>query len=72
MEKQKYQVFQILVFHYGDGTVRETEKPLGYTWAVSEISAIRNLRYRNRRNRIHETLYGPAISERYRADIVRN
>lgn len=68
MGKQRYQVFQILVFHYGDGTVREMEKPLGYTWAVSEIGAIRNLRYRNRRKRIQETLYGPAISERYRAE----
>ena len=36
MEKQRYQVFRTLVYHYGDGVVTEFRKSLGYTWAVSE------------------------------------
>lgn len=48
MEKQRYQVFRTLVYHYGDGVVTESRKSLGYTWAVSEKSAIRNMRYRER------------------------
>lgn len=70
MNKQKYQVYQTLVSHYGDGTTSEVSKPLGYTWATSGPCAIRNMRYRNRQNRIRESLYGPAISETYRAELV--
>lgn len=40
MEKQRYQVFRTLVYHYRDGVVTESKKSLGYTWAVSEKSAI--------------------------------
>lgn len=69
MEKKRYQVFCTLVLHYGDGVVTESSKSLGYTWAVSEKSAIRNIRYRERHKPIRESLYGPAISERYMAVI---
>ena len=60
MEKQRYQVFRTLVYHYRDGVVTESQKSLGYTWAVSEKSAIRNMRYRERHKPVRESLYGPA------------
>lgn len=69
MEKQRYQVFRTLVYHYRDGVVTESQKSLGYTWAVSEKSAIRNMRYRERHKPVRESLYSPAVSEHYTAVI---
>ena len=70
MEKQRYQVFRTLVYHYRDGVVTESKKSLGYTWAVSEKSAIRNMRYRERHKPVRESLYGPALygSDRLKKD----
>lgn len=66
MEKQRYCVSLELVFHCGDGQPDySTSKELGYTWAVSEVAAVRNIKHRKPRKTIRESLYGPGISERY-------
>lgn len=66
MEKQRYCVSLELIFHCGDGQPDySTSKDLGYTWAVSEAAAIRNIKYRKKRKPIRESVYGCGISENY-------
>ena len=66
MSKQRYCVFRELIFHCGNGEPDyETSKELGYTWAVSQEAAIRNVKHRKNVKPLRESLYGPGISERY-------
>lgn len=66
MGKQRYCVSRELIFHFGNGQPDyETSKELGYTWAISQSAAIRNIKHRIRSKPLRESPYDPAISERY-------
>lgn len=66
-EKRCYHVTVIRTLHYNTGEVIQTTKDLGYTYAVSEAKAITNMKHRTRQRIVTESLYGPAISEKYQA-----
>ena len=66
-ERIKYRVYQRKILHYNTGETEEKEKVLGETLAVSEKKAISNLKYRLGIKKPIETLYGPAITEKYYA-----
>lgn len=69
MEKKKYRVTGERVLHYCGGGVTRIPLEPSYTYASSPEKAISNIRYRSGR-KIRESLYGPAISENYKAELV--
>lgn len=67
--KRRYRVSVEHVLHYNTGEVFRKKIRIEYTYATSAKKAVSNIRSRNRKKPIVESLYGPAISENYYAEL---